>query len=106
MKIGKKLGFLLALLALVGAVACSKATSGAGKGGSAEPSASPPSGKLETAILAGGCFWGMEEILRGVPGVVSTDVGYTGGKTSAPDYEQVHTGETGHAEAIRIVFDP
>ena len=60
----------------------------------------------ETAILAGGCFWGMEEILRGVTGVVSVDVGYTGGNSSEPDYDTVHTGRTGHAEAVRVVFDP
>jgi peptide methionine sulfoxide reductase msrA/msrB len=61
---------------------------------------------FEEAILAGGCFWGMEEILRTVPGVVDVEAGYTGGTTSAPTYEQVHTGTTGHAEAVRIVFDP
>jgi peptide methionine sulfoxide reductase msrA/msrB len=64
------------------------------------------SGKRETAILAGGCFWGMEEILRGIPGVIDTEVGYTGGATRKPVYEQVHAGTTGHAEAVRIVFDP
>jgi peptide methionine sulfoxide reductase msrA/msrB len=61
---------------------------------------------LETAVLAGGCFWGMEDILRKVPGVIETEVGYAGGTTPNPKYEDVKTGRTGHAEAIRIVFDP
>jgi len=61
---------------------------------------------LQTAVLAGGCFWGMEEILRQIPGVVETQVGYTGGKSGHPTYEDVHTGATGHAEAVKIVFDP
>jgi peptide methionine sulfoxide reductase msrA/msrB len=61
---------------------------------------------LETAFLAGGCFWGMEDILRKIPGVVETEVGYTGGKTAHPSYQDVHTGETGHAESVRVVFDP
>jgi peptide methionine sulfoxide reductase msrA/msrB len=60
----------------------------------------------ETAILAGGCFWGMQEILRGLPGVLSTEVGYTGGTLAEPHYEDVKHGATGHAEAVRIVFDP
>lgn len=60
----------------------------------------------EIAILAGGCFWGMEEILRGVDGVLETEVGYAGGSTEAPSYQTVKTGRTGHAESVRIVFDP
>ena len=62
--------------------------------------------KTETATLAGGCFWGMQEILRALPGVIKTTVGYTGGNTEKPEYEDVHAGATGHAESIEIVFNP
>ena len=61
---------------------------------------------LETAILAGGCFWGMEDLLREIPGVVDTEVGYAGGHTSSPSYAQVSRGDTGHAESVRVTFDP
>lgn len=61
---------------------------------------------MEKAILAGGCFWGMEDLIRKIPGVTDTRVGYTGGTFENPTYKDMTTGKTGHAESIEITFDP
>ncbi len=62
--------------------------------------------ETKTAVFAGGCFWGMQDLIRREQGVVATRVGYAGGSTDNPTYEQVKTGRTGHAEAIEISYDP
>src|SRR5277367_607599 len=64
------------------------------------------SGQKEVAIVAGGCFWGMENVMRKAPGVIDIEVGYAGGKSTSVSYEDVSEGDTGHAESVRIVFDP
>ncbi len=62
--------------------------------------------KLEEATFAGGCFWCMETPFEKIDGVVSVTVGYTGGRTKNPTYEEVSSGTTGHAESVRILYDP
>jgi peptide-methionine (S)-S-oxide reductase len=66
----------------------------------------PATGHRETAIFAGGCFWGVQGVFAHVKGVVSATSGYTGGKGSTAQYEEVSTGTTGHAESVKVVFDP
>ena len=61
---------------------------------------------LDTAVFAGGCFWGVEAVFEHIKGVSSVESGYAGGKVASPSYEQVSTGDTGHAEAVRVIYDP
>ncbi|MFH0907873.1 MAG: peptide-methionine (S)-S-oxide reductase MsrA [bacterium] len=65
-----------------------------------------PEAKTETAIFGGGCFWCMEAVFEQIPGVMKVTSGYTGGRVKNPSYRDVTGGDTGHAEAIQIEFDP
>jgi peptide-methionine (S)-S-oxide reductase len=65
----------------------------------------PSTSTAETAVLARGCFWGIQAVFQHVKGVVSATSGYAGGSTKNPNYEQVSSGRTGHAESVKIVYD-
>jgi peptide-methionine (S)-S-oxide reductase len=78
----------------------------AGAGFAADPQPAKPIANAATAIFAGGCFWCIEADFEKLPGVIGAESGYTAGKTINPTYEQVSAGGTGHAEAIRVSYDP
>lgn len=65
-----------------------------------------PAPALDTAVFAGGCFWGVEAVFEHAKGVRSAVSGYAGGTVATPSYEQVSTGDTGHAESVQVIYDP
>jgi peptide-methionine (S)-S-oxide reductase len=65
-----------------------------------------PASLTQTAVFAGGCFWGVDAVFKHVRGVISTTSGYAGGSAETAQYERVSRGDTGHAESVRVVFDP
>ncbi|NWR94883.1 MSRA reductase, partial [Furnarius figulus] len=70
------------------------------------PTVPPFPAEMEAAIFGMGCFWGAEQLFWNTPGVFSTQVGFAGGFTPNPTYKEVRTGLTGHAEVVRVIFDP
>jgi len=79
---------------------------GSASGAKAAPSPTTPPKGSQQLVLAGGCFWGMEAVFEQLKGVSSVVAGYSGGSSATAHYEMVSTGETGHAESVRITFDP
>lgn len=102
--------YLLVLVVVGGLAACGSATSSA-----LDPATSPAGrdndvvidpANLQTAVFAGGCFWGVEAVFEHVKGVADARSGYAGGTKASPSYDDVSSGETGHAEAVEVKFDP
>lgn len=104
-------GFAIAAAAVGGMFAISKTTTRASELSAQPPRAetdaalSPTKGK-ETAVFAGGCFWGIDAVFKHVKGVIEVTSGYAGGTAVNPSYEEVSSGTTGHAESVRVVYDP
>jgi peptide-methionine (S)-S-oxide reductase len=99
----RMVGMILTVLA--GTIAC-QAGSGAAVPSPAVDEAKAAAPGKQMAVVAGGCFWGIQAVFQHVKGVVSATSGYSGGKMKNPDYETVSSGQTGHAESVQIVYDP
>src|SRR6202789_1468572 len=98
---------LLSLGLLIGAPACNaKAGAAAAVPAPAQDAKLTTVSGQQTAVVAGGCFWGIQAVFQHVKGVISATSGYSGGSVKNPEYEVVSTGETGHAESVQIVYDP
>src|SRR5580658_10165741 len=98
---------LILFASLLGATACNaKASPAAVFPAPAQDAARVAAPGRETAVISGGCFWGIQAVFQHVKGVISATSGYSGGSAKTAQYEIVSTGETGHAESVQIVYDP
>ena len=98
---------LILFSAMLGATACNaKANPAAAVPAAAVDAPRASVSARETAVVSGGCFWGVQAVFQHVKGVISATSGYSGGSAKTADYEVVSTGETGHAESVQVVFDP
>ena len=95
----------LAIL-LAGTIACNAGDKAVTVPAAVVDSAVSPTHEPQTAVIAGGCFWGIQAVFQHVKGVISATSGYSGGAANTAEYEVVSTGETGHAESVKITYDP
>ncbi len=98
-------GMMLTVLAATVACRAGNGANGPVPAPVADEAKATAAGK-KTAVVAGGCFWGIQAVFQHVKGVVSATSGYSGGSVKNPDYEEVSSGRTGHAESVQIVYDP
>ena len=97
--------FAMIVTVLAGAVACRAGSAAVLPAPVADEVRATAPGK-QTAVIAGGCFWGIQAVFQHVKGVISATSGYSGGSANTAEYETVSTGQTGHAESVQIVYDP
>jgi peptide-methionine (S)-S-oxide reductase len=104
-----KIAALIAILILAGTVAWNRADAAGASTVLPDPAVDSPlatKSDQQTAVVAGGCFWGIQAVFQHVKGVKDATSGYSGGSAATAEYERVGTGETGHAESVKITFDP
>jgi peptide-methionine (S)-S-oxide reductase len=97
---------LILLITIAGVVACNARESAPVAVPNSTTDAPLAAGSQQTAVIAGGCFWGIQAVFQHVKGVVSATSGYSGGAANAAEYERVSEGDTGHAESVKITYDP
>jgi peptide-methionine (S)-S-oxide reductase len=104
-----KIRWLVLFLVLGGLIACNHARADGKSVSLPDPAVDAPAASThgkQTAVFAGGCFWGIQAVFQHVKGVTEATSGYSGGSASTADYETVSMGTTGHAESVRVIFDP
>jgi peptide-methionine (S)-S-oxide reductase len=100
-----RLSFSILMVILVGVVACNAADRGVAVPNPLVDAALASSKTPQTAVVAGGCFWGIQAVFQHVKGVINATSGYSGGEAKTAEYELVSTGDTGHAESVKITYD-
>jgi len=100
------LAMIVAMLPLALAIACGNAGATVPVPDPSENAALAAAPARDTAVFAGGCFWGVQAVFEHVKGVISSTSGYAGGESKTADYETVSTGATGHAESVQVIYDP
>ncbi len=98
--------FAMMLTVLAGTLACQAGGASAAVPAPAVDEPKAAAAGKQTAVVAGGCFWGIQAVFQHVKGVITATSGYSGGTVKNPDYETVSSGSTGHAESVEIVYDP